>query len=717
MNAIQDHELVLDGCAPMPLAGYLKALGVLRLLGEQKPEWVVRGAWRGDRFVLKSEAFTGDAREDRQRLTAFFLDEYRPTPIVAPWNGGSGFFPGDNRKGMDALADSKSGRFADYRQAIRFGCEVVDRLGFIESPKAEAKAEFLTLVRGCAPEALLTWMDAAILLAGDEPRYPPLLGTGGNDGRLDFTNNFMQRLTELLDPTTGNATPGAHAWLPAALFGETAPGMKGAAIGQFDPGGAGGPNASTSFEAESLINPWDFVLMLEGALFFAAAATRRLEAAEPGMLAYPFTVRPAGAGNGGIGPSDEAQARAEIWLPLWPGFASAGEIKALLAEGRATLGRRPVRDGLGFSRAVAALGVDRGIAAFQRYGFLMRSGKAYLATPLTRVAVRRNPDADLIEDLEAGHFLDRLRQFARKDETSSRIRSRVRLLEDALFELTQRAEPSTLQNVLVHMGALSLALGKSRKAREEVPPVPTLSEAWVVKADDGSPEFRCATALAGLYGAGLPMRPFVVPVQQEKHGGWGWHPESRLAVWGEGGLIANLGRVVTRRQLEALRQGADVKPFQFNAGAASGDVAAVLSGQLDEDRLAALVAGLVHTRIPERLVSVGETTVLPAAYCALKPFFAPDALLSRFLPPERTLSLPGEIVARLQAGRVQEAVGIAWRRLRAAGFPLPRYPKTPPSAQGLEGLRLLAALAIPLEPAELTRCMGAVAREILVETA
>ena len=35
----------------------------------------------------------------------------------------------------------------------------------------------------------------------------PMLGTGGNDGRLDFTNNQMQRLAELLLP----AGPGPHA--------------------------------------------------------------------------------------------------------------------------------------------------------------------------------------------------------------------------------------------------------------------------------------------------------------------------------------------------------------------------------------------------------------------------------------------------------------------------------------------------------------------------
>ena len=57
----------------------------------------------------------------------------------------------------------------------------------------------------------------------------------------------------------------------------------------------------------------------------------------------------------------EAPARAEMWLPLWETPAGYGEIRELFGEGRATVGRRPAKDGLDFARAVAALGIDRGI--------------------------------------------------------------------------------------------------------------------------------------------------------------------------------------------------------------------------------------------------------------------------------------------------------------------------------------------------------------------
>ena len=47
------YSHVLDGCRPVPLASYLKALGALRLIAEQIDERAT-GFWQDDRFVLRS---------------------------------------------------------------------------------------------------------------------------------------------------------------------------------------------------------------------------------------------------------------------------------------------------------------------------------------------------------------------------------------------------------------------------------------------------------------------------------------------------------------------------------------------------------------------------------------------------------------------------------------------------------------------------------------
>ena len=98
------NRIALRGCVPEPLIHYLKALGVLRLVAEQLDPGV-RGAWRGDAFVL-------DTSKTEDELLDFFLTHYRPTPVVAPWNGGSGFYPQDkNQRAMKLIVKSSRPSF------------------------------------------------------------------------------------------------------------------------------------------------------------------------------------------------------------------------------------------------------------------------------------------------------------------------------------------------------------------------------------------------------------------------------------------------------------------------------------------------------------------------------------------------------------------------------------------------------------------------------
>ncbi|MCA9677044.1 MAG: type I-U CRISPR-associated protein Csx17, partial [Myxococcales bacterium] len=300
--------LLLAGCQATPLASYLKALGLLRLIAEQRDAGA-RGRWTPAGFEL-------DSVLDEADLVRFVVEEYVPTPIVAPWNGGSGFFPKDSQAGIGVIEASDDPRFASYREVIAACRAAVADAGLDASPKDVQKAEFLARLRGGLPEVALAWMDAAVVLGDGRPEFPPLLGTGGNDGRLDFTNNQMQRLAALLlgqDPKTRGLTR-------SALFAESSPGLERAAIGQFAPAAAGGANAGPGFDRDSLVNPWDYVLMLEGALLFAAAATRREEIGRPGTMSFPFCVRASAAGYGTAAATDPGATRNEMWLPLWERF-------------------------------------------------------------------------------------------------------------------------------------------------------------------------------------------------------------------------------------------------------------------------------------------------------------------------------------------------------------------------------------------------------------
>ncbi|EIT71380.1 MULTISPECIES: type I-U CRISPR-associated protein Csx17 [Hydrocarboniphaga] len=707
----------LSGCSPTPLAGYLKALAILRLIAEAPephggdPD--VRGFWRDDRFVLET-------MRSREEIRRFFLEAYAPTPLVAPWNGGSGFYPKDNRTGIEAMANSQTPRLAAYREAISVASHAVAAPQFKESPKLEDKAGFIKRLRNLAPEGLLRWMDAAVILAGEDPRYPPLLGTGGNDGRLDFTNNFMQRLAELFDPQSGAVLPGSAEALDSALFAEPSRCLSDRAIGQFAPGSAGGPNATTDFEASAGINTWDFVLMLEGALLFGASAARRLESSEAGVLSAPFTVRSRAGTSGSASAADDGDARGEIWMPLWSAPFGLDELRSLLSEGRAALNGKPARDGLDFARAVAHLGVDRGISQFQRYGFLMRSGKAFLATPLDRIEVTRNVNADLIDNLDQQGWLSSVQRHAREDSAPNAFRSAARQLDTALFAMTRRADSHSVQTVLRCVGRIESALGLSVKSHEAVrTPAPQLSAKWLERADDRSAEFSIALALAGLSlrnekGRILDYRMHRVGVGEPLYGNGNreWKPTSAHAVWGPGALTRNLASMLHRRRLDALSMQSERQTLQSYTGTRRRHLHAFLAGKTDDARIDDLLGGLACVNLYGVRMGgeAGRDAVLPPAFALLKLFFSSEAQLQRiapaWLPEDRPLNTPAEIYSRLAVGQIAKAVEIAWSRLKAYDIKLPGRAPPVPVVSPQERTRWLAALCVPLSDSELRKLIA-----------
>ncbi len=591
-TGLRTHSLT--GCAPIPLAYYLKALGILRLVAQQAdPE--AHGWWAGDVFHLRTTL-------DRDGLRDFFLNTYRPTPIIAPWNGGSGFYPKDNQASIKALGQGQADRIASYRRTIATCRDMLAALERDERPDGDAKDEFLVACRGQLADEAVAWLDAAFVMTEGGPKYPPLLGTGGNDGRLDFTNNFMQRLLDLFDAQSGLPTPSAASWWEDACFSRVQDDLQGDSIlGQFDPGAADRP-----------VNPWDYVLMLEGAILFAASAVKRLEAAARGSLSYPFCVRSTGIGYGSASAADEASSHDELWLPLWSRACGLPELMALFSEGRAQVqvrnaksgeGRdhvqgRTARTGVDFARAISTLGTDRGIGHFTRIGFQARNGKSYLAVPLGRFKVEPQSQVNLLAEID--DWLDSFRRAASNDKAPASANRALRRLETAILDLCQRRSASRLQAVLIALGEAEGVLAVSTKWRGEAfqRPVPLLSPAWLTECDDLSPEFRLAASLAGIQSPSVgSLRQHLEPI--EIKGRWPqWADTSEAAcnvVWNQRQLEDNLIAVVQRRSIWAMRNG-DVPivfPGESNCSASLGDVAMFLRGETDNGRIESLVRGLI----------------------------------------------------------------------------------------------------------------------------
>ncbi len=739
------YRVHLHGCTPTPLASYLKALAILRLVAEQK-DAEARGWWAGEHFMLESVL-------DEEGLKAFFLEEYKPTPIIAPWNGRAGFLEGENeedsKRGGAVLvrkfsSENLAERFDDIRNVItrikrvsvikdlnivrekwkkldriikskkKRGGEVTEKekqeLTRLKNHTDQLKRNTLFSLRNEAPDQWLKWFDACQVLAetlDEKTRHAPLLGKGGNDGSMDFGMNFMGWIDELFDIVTGDCRPQAAGFITQTIFGEIAVHLPSVKPGQFNPGGGESPNSGTGFSGQELDNPWQYIFVLEGALLFASASTKKLERPTVSALSFPFSVRTQDAGAGSIGVGDSKKANTELWLPLWKKPASIEETKSLFSEGRATIGHRSARNGLDFARAVSILAVNRGIYSFQRFSFLQRSGSQnFIAVPLGRYQVPDKPRSDLIGELDGWRYS--FNKAAEDKIASGKIKILNHRLENTLFDIAKQSgdKHDAVQKTLILLGEIQRYAGTSPATQEKVPPVPVLSERWFAAAKDNSVEFRIAAALAGLQGVKkhpLPIRVHLSALdpKEEKYPAWLLEGKKhQYRTWHHGGLEKNLLAVLEKRLLLAQKDGFGDKPLGGWPGADLASIATFFAGETDDTRIAQLVAGLAHCRVPRDIKwEPGEDSfAIPAAFTLLKLVLTPDRQLCRcgLLTDNERLPVPAGLVRLLAADRVDDAIRLAQRRLRIAGIsPLPGSP----GSAGLAGSRLAAALLIPLTDA------------------
>lgn len=608
-DTMLNHIHRLDGCRPSPLAHYLKALGVIRVIADQI-DAKARGWWEDDVFHLSTSL-------DRSELENFFLNRYSPTPLVAPWNGGSGFFPKDNHVAIEAIESSSATRFQPYREAIRQCKAIVGALG-AKPEKGDSKNAVIANCRRALRGPAMAWIDAALAIGADgDPVFPAMLGTGGNDGRLDFTVNFMQRLTSMFDVAAENAGPQFDTCqqLQIALWDAPSPTLSSGAIGQFFPGAAGGPNGSTGFSGSIGVNPWDFVLMLEGAVLFSSGLSRRCEAKQLPQAAAPFAVRSTGSGYGSADQSD-AGPRGEQWMPLWSSPTGLRELSAFLREGRSQINGRPAGRGIDMARAVAKMGVARGIQQFERYGYIERNGLSNLAIPLGRFQVCPRPNQRLLD--EVAPWIDRLRQ-ASTDKLAPNSFLRVyRACELAAFNCAQNARGADFLTLLIALGdAEDQMLASPKFSAEKCVPIPELSPQWYAAITEDSPEFRLAVGLAAQAG---PLQPRdSSDVRRWTSVRHHWLPldaNGRHFLKGEGGLslgpdqsasgldLERAAIAIMNRRLLALNRGAStdlrspgkrlpLRLVRDHLGVTWADIAYFLNRRTDDARLLSIARGVM----------------------------------------------------------------------------------------------------------------------------
>ncbi len=178
------HLHLLKGCSPTPLANYLKALGILRLVGEQVDKQV-RGWWDGEQFCVLT-------RLSREELERYFLEGYEPTPLLSPWNKGCGFFNSED-PGLDPIERSHATRFDRFRRGVKDARLLSDAISRADAAIRAVKARTKTnrafqtkeqralLVSSEAYLQCLGWYQSQTREARPATRQKSAPGSGGNN--------------------------------------------------------------------------------------------------------------------------------------------------------------------------------------------------------------------------------------------------------------------------------------------------------------------------------------------------------------------------------------------------------------------------------------------------------------------------------------------------------------------------------------------------------
>jgi CRISPR-associated protein Csx17 len=691
---------VCPGLQPEPLASYLAGLGLIRLIGEQADP-AATTYWSDGGLIIDTSVAD---------LAGWLVSEYVPTPVLSPWNGGSGFGAKDKepKRRLEALLARTTPRLSAFREAINAAGHVMATAraaGWLKpdssgNEKITDKARIIQEFRNRCPDVLLPWVDAAVVLTGEQPYFPPLLGTGGNDGRLDFSTNFHEQVLAVLDESPKGAGRSLR-WAGDLLAGSQTERLDEGPVGQFDPAAAGGQASSPFGSAASLVNPWEYILLTEGALLFASGAARRhLYAA--GRAAIPFTVRfsPDGSASGAAG--ETRTSRGEVWAPLWDRPCTLAEIRQLFGEARASWRGRPAQRAVDFYAATRTLGVARGISEFVRYGLQQRNGLAFVAVPVARVEVRSKPEVRLAARVEDWV------SWIRNADPSLATGMAVRRFDAAHLGYARDGGPQALAFMLAELTSLEQAVGRSGRTKERVPVrgVPAARDflAEFTKAGE-SRELRVAVGIASCAtrpGAAMPvrsMRQLLLPVDPgdaaQRAGRWRSAP--LVPGFGLRPLRQVLADVLVWRSRTATdeqdsQQFRGVPGFRLGVPVHAADLHALALGLLDEIDLdlwlrACLSLDWRGVRLqwkeqPGQVAPVPTLGLLqPLAHGLAPADGGPNA-------PRRAME--PDWAGRLAAGQVGAVHEEAVARLRQVGWQAAPF-QSPPHAVGVD----LAAALVP----------------------
>ncbi len=594
--------LALPGLSPESLGNYLASLGLLHVLSRKWP--TTRIAWRDDVLQVVGGP---------------------PT--------------------LDKLVDELV-RMAEAREWTQY-----DK-AWSDAQKSGTKAKSgapLALWQAGAPESYLE-LFAAHAVPHARVSFNPLLGSGGNAGRRDFSAGWKQAV-DALTAGPNAAGKGRGKKKAAAGIGDApSPNARRTELGAFLRGEplawlveklAAGSwfseatklyNSGQSPAREGQVSPWAMVLACEGLAFLAGGASRRLGARARAVGAFPFVTQPVAPEVAG----EAGRVLAEVWTPLWDRPMTLAEIKTLFSRGRAELRGRGAVTPAAFATAIRKRGVDAGVAEFRRFTLgRTTSGNTFEPRLEARFAIdagRGAVEAATSLALERAAALIEQRDFPRDGKRFTGLRGPI---ERALLNVA--AQPHRSEAAIALLDAIVAALDRIdrnrgfREGKVRWEPLPLEWLPSLFADEQPGLEARLALSLVSGFAGAMPFAAFRFGVEwgREENGrreyNWStkpaWFVHSKVAparwVWGPGELAHVLSLTLLRRLLEEGKL--DETPTPRPQGRAPLPVTTRhlhewLVGDLDESAVVAWLSRLAlfdWRQVPQRVRALVCTETAP----------------------------------------------------------------------------------------------------------
>ncbi len=582
------------------------------------------------------------------------------------------------------------------------------RRGWADAQKQSTKKKsgrLLALWQASADEEQLQLLIAHAVPAS-RVSFNPLLGSGGNAGKRDFSEGWERAIGAIENEPPDAAKKRAE--LGNVLLGAPVSWMiekLNAACWFSDANKL--YNSGQHPYREGAISPWAMVLACEGLAIFAGSASRRLGSRARAVGAFPFVTRAAAPNAAG----EAGRNLAELWAPVWERPMSLPEVVTLFSRGRAESGGRGALTPSAFATAIMRRGVDAGITEFRRF-VLARTTSANTFEPrfdgVFQVRVSVQPASSKVARLQVAASLAMERLLSLLDQfvgplADRKVGRRWRYVglrggvERAMLQAAESPwDPEAACGLLDSVVASLDRIDRNRAFRERRVTWESLPLEWLpaLFGDEApGPEARLALALVSSF----PVRaPFALyRFGADLHGGGRFtHPPQIPKNWvwrSVAPLPQTLSDILYRRTLRWEECPEEGEPARVAMPAACVYVAHWLSGSLDNELLARWLSRLAlftwrTIPVSVRSLAVRCRNAEPAGgdlclFGLIQPLFDlcpldhPKQPTLNLLPREggaRTPAAARRLLGLLRARDVTTAVSFASSRYAMAGTSLMR---------------------------------------------